>query len=273
MLATAPGCAIAVRSASSGLAVSLARAVANHDDTATVRDGAPALLLVADAMIEADPLSPERLLDGSRLYGTYAMTFVTDPERARRLTERSRSYAERATCLLLIEVCGALRRPFAELRPRLDAVPRRHVAALYALGTSWTSWISLRTTDWNAVAELPKVEAIMTRVIALDDAHDGGGAHAYLGALLSQRPQSMGGKPDVARAHFERALELSQQRNLSFKVLYAQHYARLVFDRELHDRLLQEVVAADPRAPDLTLANRLAQDQARALLASADSYF
>ena len=57
------------------------------------------------------------------------------------------------------------------------------------------------------------------------------------------------------------------------KVLYARQYARLVFDRELHDRLLDEVVEADPEAPGLTLGNTLAQDEARGLLTDADEYF
>ena len=41
----------------------------------------------------------------------------------------------------------------------------------------------------------------------------------------------------------------------------------------LHDRLLEEVVAADPEEPGLTLSNTLAQDEARVLLADADTYF
>ena len=32
------------------------------------------------------------------------------------------------------------------------------------------------------------------------------------------------------------------------KVIYAEQYAKLVFDKELHDRLLTEVVNADPVA-------------------------
>ena len=44
-------------------------------------------------------------------------------------------------------------------------------------------------------------------------------------------------------------------------------------DRVLYDRLLHEVVEADPEAPGLTLSNTLAQEQARRLLAEADEYF
>ena len=57
------------------------------------------------------------------------------------------------------------------------------------------------------------------------------------------------------------------------KVLYAERYARLLFDRELHDRLLVEVLAADAHSPGLTLSNTLAQEQARLLLESGDEYF
>ena len=43
--------------------------------------------------------------------------------------------------------------------------------------------------------------------------------------------------------------------------------------KELHDRLLNEVLAAQASQPGYTLMNSLAQEQARELLASADEYF
>ena len=61
------------------------------------------------------------------------------------------------------------------------------------------------------------------------------------------RPASLGGKPEEGKANFEKALALSQGRNQMVRVLYAQFYARLVFDQQLHDKLLNEVLAADPR--------------------------
>jgi hypothetical protein len=46
-----------------------------------------------------------------------------------------------------------------------------------------------------------------------------------------------------------------------------------VFDKELHDRLLTEVLEAEPRARGFTLTNTLAQEQAIDLLAESDEYF
>ena len=66
---------------------------------------------------------------------------------------------------------------------------------------------------------------------------------------------------------------LTGGRNQMVRVLYAQFYARLVFDQALHDKLLNDVLAADPVAPRLTLINMLAKRKAKALLESGKDYF
>ena len=55
--------------------------------------------------------------------------------------------------------------------------------------------------------------------------------------------------------------------------LMAEYYARLTFDQALHDRLLSEVLAADPVEPGFTLMNVLAQQRAAALVESGKDYF
>jgi len=96
---------------------------------------------------------------------------------------------------------------------------------------------------------------------------------ALLYVLATLRPASLGGKPEEGKADFEKALALSGGQNQMVRVLYARHYARLVFDKDLHDKLLNEAIAADPHAPGLTLINVLAQAQARQLLESGKDYF
>jgi len=113
----------------------------------------------------------------------------------------------------------------------------------------------------------------MARVVELEESYDHGEAHVYLGVIATLLPPALGGKPEEGRAHFERAIQISEGRDLTAKVEYARRYARIVYDRPLHDRLLKEVLDADANAPGLTLANVLAKQQARELLASADSYF
>jgi hypothetical protein len=144
---------------------------------------------------------------------------------------------------------------------------------LHAYAVAWLVFIQAHTEDWTALADLPKAEALIQRIVALDDTWEGGKPHLFLGVLNTLRPPALGGDPEAARAHFERAIEISGGRDLGMKVEYARGYARMLYERKRHDRLLTEVLEADPEAPGLTLTNTLAHREARALLESADDYF
>ena len=267
------GCGTLVNSATSRLAGDLSTAVLNQGDVQTARDGLPAFLLLIDGLIESQPESSQLLLAGARLYGAYASAFAVDQARAQRLSERARGYGLRALCVEARALCERVAEPYEVFAVELAQTRRGDVDALYGFGAAWAVWVQARSDDWSAVAELPKIQALMERVVALDEAHDRGTAHAYLGVLASQRPATLGGQPELGRQHFERAVVLSEGRNLMIKVLYARSYARLVFDRPLHDRLLGEVLAADPETPGLVLTNTLARQEASELLAGADDYF
>ena len=267
------GCSLVLRRATADLADHLSAAVLDHDDPATVESGAPAFLLLLEGLIRADPENVPLLTAAARLYGTYASVFVQEPERAGRLASRGRRFGQRALCARDRELCGQLDAPFESFAASLARTSRADIDVVYGLGAAWATWISIHSDDWNAVADLPRVEALMARVIELDETFDDGGAHLYLGVLQSQRPAALGGRPEEGRRHFERADALASGRNLMVKVMLAQYYARLVFDRDLHDRLLNEVVGADAQIEGYALSNRLAQREAQRLLQGADDYF
>jgi hypothetical protein len=144
---------------------------------------------------------------------------------------------------------------------------------MYVLAGAWAGYLQSNSEDWGAIADLPKIQALLERVVALDPGRDSGQAWTYLGVINSLRPEAIGGKPAEGRRDFEKAIELSGGRNLYAKTLFAEFYARLMFDQELHDRLLNEVLAADPVAPGFTLMNVLAQERAKKLLESGKDYF
>ncbi len=144
---------------------------------------------------------------------------------------------------------------------------------MYAYAVAWASWIQVNSSDWNAVADLAKVTALFEQCLVLDESYDGGGAHLYLGVIKSLLPAALGGKPELARAHFERARELSGGKNLMVDVLMAKHYARNVYDQELHDELLIAVQAADAEYAGYTLINSLAKLEADQLLAESADFF
>jgi len=247
--------------------------VLNNNDLQLVEDGLPTYLLMVDGLIENWPESESLLSSGADLYGAYAGLFVEEPERARKLSNKALDYGFRAACAHDKDYCDLRSLSVPEFESLLDDAGKGDVPVLFSLGGAWAGYIQQNTSDWNAVAELGRVEAIMARIVALDEGYQYGQAHMYLGVLNSILPASLGGKPEQAKAHFEEAVLLSDGKNLLAQVLYAEKYARLVFDRELHDSLLNEVLAADPDVHGLTLQNTYAQQQAEALLADADDYF
>ena len=267
------GCASIMSSVTGDLADGLSEAILNNDDLETVRDGAPAYLIMLDGLIAQDPDNPSLLMSAATLNTAYAGAFVAAPEREILMTDKAFDYAQRAGCLEIKASCAARTEPFDEFTGWVADLDRRDIDIAYRLGSAWALWILAHSDDWGAIAELGRAKALMSRVVQLDEAHAGGGAYLYLGAMETFLPAAMGGHPELGREHFERAIELSQGHDLVMKVMFAQLYARLVFDRELHDRLLIEVLDAEPRADGLTLSNLVAQRQARELLSTGDEYF
>lgn len=272
-IAALTGCASLVASTTGKLANNLSNAILNQDDPETVEAGMPAYLVMVDSLIEGDPQSESLLLAGSKLYGAYAAAFVKEPERAKRLARKARDYSDRALCVHDKKLCNLMEKPFEEFSAAISKLKADEVPMLYGSATSQAGWIQANSGDWNAIANLPKIKAMMTRVVELDEGYSHGEAHLYLGVFATLLPPALGGKPEEGRVHFERAIKLSSGSDLIAKVEYARRYARITYDRELHDKLLKEVLAADANVPGLTMSNVLAKRQARELLASADSYF
>jgi hypothetical protein len=267
------GCASLVSSAASGLAENLSAAVLNQTDPETVRDGAPAYMLLLDSFLEETPDDPELLVAAANLYASYGAVFADDPDRARRLTTRARRYGARALCLGYSESCGWPEMAFARFEASLAGLSERHAEALYSYSVASLAWIRAHSDDWDALAELPQMEALLQRYLDIGGSERRGSVYTYLGVLSTLRPPALGGEPEKGRDYFERAIELTDGRDLGVKVEYARGYARLLYERDLHDRLLKEVMDADPQVPGYTLTNVLAQRDAARLLANADEYF
>lgn len=267
------GCSFFISSATVDMTENLSQAILNNNDLATVEAGGPAYLLMVDSLLYRNPDDESLLREAANIYTAYTTVFVKDETRAKKLTEKALDYALRATCIHRPKTCQFREKSFQEFENTLSTMKKRDVPELFTLGSAWSAWIQMHREDWNAVAEISRVEAIMKRVVELDEFYQDGGAHLYLGVLATFLPPALGGKPDVGRRHFERALEISKDKNLMVKVLYAQHYARLVFDQKLHDRLLNDVLEAKADVPGYTLSNTLAQQRAKELLKSGKDYF
>ena len=97
------------------------------------------------------------------------------------------------------------------------------------------------------------------------------GSHCLFESLSGSR-WPIAGRQNINQ-NFEKAIDVSNGSNLMAKLLFAEKYARLVFDRELHDTLLKEVISSKIANNEATLINSIAQHKAEILLAQSDEYF
>lgn len=266
-------CATLLSNAGASLADSISTAMLNQNDPEIVRDGAPAYLMMLDGLVEDAPDNPELLARAADLYAAYGVVFVDQPDRARKLTAKGRQYGQRALCAADSSACGIWDRPYEDFRSGLARLDRGDVAAMYTFAFSWLAYIRAHSDDWRAVARLPETRETLLRIKELAPEFRPAKVEHFLGVLNTFRPPALGGDFDAGRSHFERAVSLAGERDLSIKVDFARYYARTLYERELHDRLLNQVLEADAEQRGFVLLNTLAQEEARALLESADDYF
>lgn len=267
------GCAIVVSSAASGLTDNISDSVLNQDDPETAKAALPTFMVLIDGMIRDNPKDPKLLASGATLYASYGAIFADDDERASRLTRRARQYAFDAMCESYDPACGWRNASYDDFVATLGGIGPKQAEYLYTYGFASLAFLRAHASDWNSLAELPQMEALFQRYMDISGDEVNSAVYTYMGILLTLRPPALGGEPERAREYFEKAIEATGGKDLGVKVEYARGYAKLLYERELHDRLLNEVMAADPYQDGYTLSNVLAKEQAEALLAEADDYF
>ena len=273
MVLSITACGRVITNAKIEFSQDLSATILEFDDPETIKKGVPAYLILISSMIKGDPDNPDLLESGAKLYGAYASGFTDSNESKVALSNRAFSYASQAMCIRNAGFCDVKSISYFEYEKRLNTVGSSQVKPLFIFVSSWAGVIEANSSDWNAVAELPKVKAGIMRVIDIDETVNAGNAHLYMAVMESLLPPTLGGKPELAKKHFDRAIEISNGENQMARVLYAEKYARMMFDRELHDKLLKQVVESDSGPQDQILINTLAKQRAAELLLHADEYF
>ncbi len=267
------GCASLVSNAAAGFSNNLSAAVLNQDDPELVRAGIPTLLLTMDSLIEGSPDNPQLLSAGATLYATYGAAFADDEVRASKLTTRARRYALAAMCETYEASCNWPELNYDDFVATLAGVGPKQADVLYTYGFASLAYLRAHSSDWDSLAELPEIEALFNHYLDISGDAVNSSVYTFMGIMLTLRPPALGGEPERAREFFERAIADSDGRDLNAKVEFARGYAKLLYERELHDRLLNEVIEADPHQDGYVLTNVMAQEEAAALLAEADDYF
>ncbi len=250
-------------------------AIQKNNDVELVKDAIPAGLVQLDGLIEASPDNVKLLVRAAEGYNGYTFVFVedTDKARARKLYLRSFQYATRALKQKK-KFADAFDGPVKEFEESLTVFGPKDVPALFWGASSWLSWAGLNVDDPEIFLALPKIKAMLKRSVELDETYQYGAAHTILGILYASRPAAHGGKPDMAKAEFDRSFEISGRRMLVFHLMYAKYYAYQIQDRELFIATLKEVLSApDDILPEMAFINAAAKKKAKKLLDNVNTIF
>jgi len=287
-LCLAAGCSIkkiALDKLSGGLAAG-AETFAREDDPELVRHSMPITLKAMEAVLLGDPENVDVLTAAAAGFAQYSYAFVLrdaqaleevdyeaylyEQERALRLFLRARDYGLRALEGSHPGIAeGLLTRP-AEAAAVLT---ERDVDAAYWCASAWGLAISSGGDRPELLADIDAVRALLRRSLELDEDYGEGSLHEAM-IVIEGLPPAMGGSPERARRHFERAVELSGGNNAGTYVSLAENVALPAQDRDEFVRLLEQALAVDLDArPQSRLANRLALMRARELMEKLDDLF
>jgi hypothetical protein len=176
---------------------------ARDDDPELVRDAVPFALKSMESLLEASPGHKGLLTALCKGFTQYAVAFVRqdaeetpDPaarragmERARRLLLRAREYGMRGLSVGRPGFPSGLSSDPAAAAARVGA---EDVPLLYWTGAAWSLAVSTSPDDPSLLADLPRIEALMRRALALEERYDAGAIHEFFVAFEGGRPEAMG---------------------------------------------------------------------------------
>jgi predicted anti-sigma-YlaC factor YlaD len=290
------GCSIkkyALRSAADAL--SGPSSTGTDDDPLLVRDSAPFGLKTMETLAESLPdHRPIRLALASG-FTQYSYAFVNQDAdraedkninlaktmwlRARRLYLRARNYSLAGLDIAHPGTRAAL---LGGDRAAWQAALSKMVAAdvpyLYWCGASWALAVSTSKDNPDLIGDLPAIDTIMKRALALDPDYDEGAIHEFYVSFDAARGKGEGGGPESAKAHLDRAQQLGHGYKLGSIVSYAEGVLIAQQKKSEFVALLQKVVdtnvySEEPAWKRQRLANIIAQQRAQWLLGRLSDLF
>ncbi|HWX24192.1 MAG TPA: TRAP transporter TatT component family protein [Vicinamibacteria bacterium] len=283
-----PGCAVkklAVNSLGNALASGVST-YATDDDPELIRDATPFGLKTVESLLQESPRHKGLLFAACSGFTEYGYAFVQQEadfvesadfaratalrNRARKLYKRALDYGFRG---LEVDFPGLRERLRTDAPAALAKSKKEHVRLLYWTGIALGAAIAISKDDADLTAQQPQMEALMRRALSLDESFDGGSIHDFFITYEGGRT-SVGGSVVKAREHFERSIELSKGDRAWPYVDFAETVSVGTQDRKEFEALLQKALAVAPdKVPEQRLANLIAQQRARWLLARADELF
>jgi hypothetical protein len=157
---------------------------------------------------------------------------------------------------------------------KIDDLNKDAVPAIFWTAFSWGSAINLSRDDIDALAQLSKIEIMMSFVKRHDPEFFFGGVYLFEGVFFGSRSPTLGGDLARSRSGFDKAKSLTKGKLLIVYYLQAYSYCLFSQDRECFRSNLNYVLNAPKDIfPEQSLANAVARKKAKRLLEREEEYF
>ena len=261
------------------------------NDPQLVGGSLPFAIKMYETLLEQNPNHPGLILTTGSLFVMYANAFVQGPaemlpleqyeekgvqlDRAKNLYLRGAAILERG---INNKYPGMLDEWGPEDNPgftnALSKMKKDDIALFYWYAAGNLSAYALNPFDISLGLRLPRLIAMMERAYELDPDYNSGSLDEFFLIVYGALPESMGGDPEKALTHFERALKKSKGLSAAPYVAYAQSISLGNQDYNDFKAKLEAALEIDPAAnPSNTLVNVINQRKARYLLQKAPELF
>lgn len=161
-----------------------------------------------------------------------------------------------------------------QVEKRLASAGKGHRTPLMWAAIGLASAINNNKDRVEMIAHIDTAKMMLRRVVELDEKHGppkdkvlAALPHIALGMAYTGLDKSLGGDPDLAQQHFDKAIELTEGKFLLAHVLSARRVAYRKRDRKaFHDTLVKVLETPPSIWPEQRLANEIAHRRARRYL-------
>lgn len=257
------------------------------------REAGPGLIALVNGLVLASPENPELRLLQAELNTSFAFGFLEqeDPVWASDMYRRGQAAALAALADEDDDLAASLAKmPLPALDAALQEQDEDALPALFWWAFARGAEININRSDTKLVKDLPRVDAVMTWVLSINERFYFAGPHLFFAMRYTSLPATLGGEPEKGLVHFEKVDQLTGKKMLMAQVMRAQFYApNLAATKAGATKAqilaaqkatwtayfggLQAVLdAPDDLWPEQNLVNAIAKQRAKALLKNPEAH-
>jgi predicted anti-sigma-YlaC factor YlaD len=258
----------------------------SDDDPELIRAAVPFSLKLVESLLAESPRHEGLLLAAARGFTEYAYAFVQEDADELEDTDKVRSTALRARAAKLylrarnyglrgleVKHPGFADRLKANPKEAVKELKKSEAPIMYWTAIAWGAALAA-SHDFMMFPEIPRFEALIDRVMELDEGFDQGTVHTF---LITYEMSRLNAKPDrvaQAKVHFDRAVELGGGNQAGPLVAYAENVLVAQKNKTEFQNMLRQALRMDVnKSPENRELNLAVQRRARWLLSRTDKLF